>query len=232
MAFTVETWKTALTERLGQWRQCMQQGGGTSVYAFVSAMTLWPVAAALHGGDLGAVAALGGALAGVGGNLIANRLQGWKDETDAARQLTAAVATEPALREELDAMLEKLDAVARARDALPEAERQWFRETLSTELARLGHAPRYTAQLTGSGAIAQGPGAVAAGQGGIAIGGSVQGNVSLGSGGEKETRAQDELSEAEHSRILRVLEAVAQLSSATGPAVSNRDHDLYLYGKD
>jgi hypothetical protein len=123
-------------------------------------------------------------LAGVGGNLIANRLQRWKDETDAARQLTAEVATEPVLRAELDAVLEQLDAVAQARDALPAAERQWFTETLRTELTRLGNASHYTAQLTGSGAIAQGPGAVAAGQGGIAIGGSVHGNVSFRSGEE------------------------------------------------
>lgn len=187
MSLTPSTWKTAFTERLSQWRQRMQQGGVTSVYAFVSAMVLWPVAAALHGGDVGAVAALGNVLAGVGGNLIANRLQGWKDETDAARQLTAEVATEPALRAELDVVLEKLDAVAQARDALPEADRQWFTDTLRTELARLGNAARYTAQLTGSGAIAQGPGAVAAGQGGIAIGGSVQGNVSLGSDRERKS---------------------------------------------
>jgi hypothetical protein len=185
MAFTPETWKTVFTERLSHWRQRMQQGGVTSVYAFVSAMALWPVAAALHGGDVGAAVALGGVLAGVGGNLIANRLQRWQDETDAARHLTAEVATEPALRAELDAVLEKLDAVAQARDALPEAGRQWFTETLHTELIRLGNASRYSAQLTDSGAIAQGPGAVAAGQGGIAIGGSVYGNVSLGRGEER-----------------------------------------------
>src|SRR4029450_13863643 len=98
MAFTLETWKTAFTERLSQWRQRMQQGGSTSVYAFVSAMALWPVAAALHGGDLGAVAALGGLLAGVGSKLLANYLQHWKDETDAARQLTTEVTREPALQ--------------------------------------------------------------------------------------------------------------------------------------
>ena len=80
-------------------------------------------------------------------------------------------------------MLEKLDAVAQARDALPEAERQWFTEILRTELTHLGNASRYTAQLTCSGSIAQGPGAVAAGQGGVA-GGSVHGNVSPGSSGE------------------------------------------------
>jgi hypothetical protein len=45
MTFTPETWKTTFTERLSHWRQRMQQRGITSVYAFVSAMTLWPVAA-------------------------------------------------------------------------------------------------------------------------------------------------------------------------------------------
>ena len=48
----------------------------------------------------------------------------------------------------------------------------------------------------------------------------------------RETGAQDGLSEAEHTRILRVLDTVAALSAETGPPVSNRDHDHYLYGKD
>ena len=43
-----------------------------------------------------------------------------------------------------------------------------------------GTLATYSATLTGSGAIAQGPGATAAGAGGIAIGGSVQGDVSMG----------------------------------------------------
>ena len=49
---------------------------------------------------------------------------------------------------------------------------------------------------------------------------------------EREIGSKDELSEAEHTRILRVLDAVAALSAETGPPVSNRDHDRYLYGKD
>jgi len=44
--------------------------------------------------------------------------------------------------------------------------------------------------------------------------------------------AEAELSEAEHNRILHVLDAVAALSAETGPPVSNRDHDRYLYGRD
>jgi hypothetical protein len=49
---------------------------------------------------------------------------------------------------------------------------------------------------------------------------------------ERETLSHGQLSEAEHTRILRVLDGVAALSAETGPPVSNRDHDRYLYGKD
>jgi hypothetical protein len=48
----------------------------------------------------------------------------------------------------------------------------------------------------------------------------------------KESAAHQALSEAEHTGILHVLDAVAALSADTGPAVSNRDHDRYLYGND
>ena len=46
------------------------------------------------------------------------------------------------------------------------------------------------------------------------------------------TRIEAEISEAEHARILRTLDSVAALSLETGPSVSNRDHDRYLYGGD
>ena len=39
-----------------------------------------------------------------------------------------------------------------------------------------------------------------------------------------------ELSDTEHARILGVLDSVAALSLEKGLAVSNRDHDRYLYG--
>src|SRR5215475_2702781 len=47
----------------------------------------------------------------------------------------------------------------------------------------------------------------------------------------REAASNDELAEVEHTRILRVLDAVVALSSEaeTGPPVSNRDHDRYLY---
>ena len=50
----------------------------------------------------------------------------------------------------------------------------------------------------------------------------------------REAASKDQLAEVEHTRILRVLDAVVALSSeaVTGPPVSNRDHDRYLYGKN
>ena len=44
------------------------------------------------------------------------------------------------------------------------------------------------------------------------------------------TRIEAKISEVEHGRILRTLDSVAALSLETGPSVSNRDHDRYLYG--
>lgn len=41
---------------------------------------------------------------------------------------------------------------------------------------------------------------------------------------------EDELSDSEHARILATINAVTALSMEQGPAVSNRDHDQYLYG--
>jgi hypothetical protein len=49
---------------------------------------------------------------------------------------------------------------------------------------------------------------------------------------ERENDSKDELTEEEHTTILRVLNAVADLSAETGSPVSNRDHDRHIYGKD
>jgi len=51
-----------------------------------------------------------------------------------------------------------------------------------------------------------------------------------GKGRDLKTRIEAEISEAAHARILRTLNTVAALSLETGPSVSNRDHDRYLYG--
>jgi hypothetical protein len=89
----------------------------------------------------------------------------------------------------LDTILEQLQVLSQARKYLQTNDRTWFMQTLRTELEALGNLTHCEAHLTGDGAIAQGPGAVTAGQSGIAIGGSVHGNVSLGSSGQRKSQS-------------------------------------------
>ena len=46
---------------------------------------------------------------------------------------------------------------------------------------------------------------------------------------DQTTAKEVEISDAEHTRILRVLDGVATLSAETGTPVCNRDHDRSLY---
>jgi hypothetical protein len=147
MPFDLNTWKSKTHERLQDWKPRMQRAGVHSVYAFLSAATVWPVVEAARAGEWAALAALGGMAASVGSNLLANRIQSWKDEADAARQIATDVAEDPALRAELDTVLEKLEALPVAGQALAESDRQWFADTLRAELGRLGNLGRFEATL-------------------------------------------------------------------------------------
>ncbi|MGE0680806.1 MAG: hypothetical protein AB7P69_07840 [Candidatus Binatia bacterium] len=104
MPFDLTTWKATVRERLTNWRQRMQGFGVNSVYGSLCAMTLWPVVQAATGEDISAGMALGGVLSSVGTNLVANCIQGWKDEADAARDIEAELSN-PAFHTELDAIL-------------------------------------------------------------------------------------------------------------------------------
>jgi len=171
MAFDLNVWKEKVRERLRDWRPRMEQAGVSSVYAFLSAASLWPVIQAYQGGDLAAVFALANVLGNVGTNLLANRIQAWKDKSDeagVARQIAVEVAGDPDLRAELDAVLESLETLPLAGQGLSDTDREWFADTLRAEMEKLGNLPRFAATLTGyAGAIAQGPGAKAAGERGV-----------------------------------------------------------------
>jgi hypothetical protein len=185
MAFDLPTWQGRVREQLTGWRERMQHAGVTSIYHFLSAATLWPVVQAAQGGDWGAVGALGVVVAGVGSNLVADRIRGWKDEADGARQLAADLAEKPVLREELDVILQAVETLARAKEALPEADRQWFVETLQAELKQLERTGTFNIHVSGSGAVAT-DGGVAAGAGGVAVKGDVYGGVVIGGTPKKE----------------------------------------------
>ncbi len=149
MAFNLQTWRDQCKAYLKDLKQRIADRKVDSIYGTIAAAALWPVIVAFQQGDLSALVALGQVLAGVGTNLLAGGLQSWRDQAEAARDLQARIEKEPALREELDAIVEKLDAIALAKAELPEKERQWFVDTLQQELQKLGNLPRFEATLRG-----------------------------------------------------------------------------------
>lgn len=143
MLFDVETWKTALRDLFPGWRSRMERIGVLSPYAFLSAMTLYPLLQAFQRGDGTVTATLTTILAGLGSGMLASQLDKWKNEADAAFQIEQAIHTEPALRAELDVLLEKFNVFADASQILRDADRDWFVKALRDELSQLGNLPRF-----------------------------------------------------------------------------------------
>jgi len=188
MDLTLDIWKEQAAgqlRRIGDWlEQRKAQDAPYLVYGALCGLSLWPLVEAARAGQvLPVMMALGSVAAGVGGNLIAEQVQRWKDQADEA-QVAGWVAerapADPGLREALDGILERLDAVGQAQAGLSEADRRWFTATLSQEMSRLGNLPRFQATLSGPGAIAQGAGAKAVGQAGVLVEGDVHGDVVTG----------------------------------------------------
>jgi formylglycine-generating enzyme required for sulfatase activity len=139
MAFDLNEWQQKLEAILHRWKPRFIQSGNKSVYAFLSASTLWPIVEAAQGGDWGAIGVLGNVLASLGSNLLANQIQGWKDQVDAAKKIETEIEGNSDLRAELNLVLEKLNAIDVARLQLEDDDRKWFVDTLEKELNKWGH---------------------------------------------------------------------------------------------
>lgn len=172
MAFDIKAWRENLNDQLRDWRRRMKRAGVDSLYFFLASAALWPAISAYQQGDLAAFAALVQLLAGVGGNLLANVVQQFKDEKTGAQVLTETATAVPEFQAALDKALAALEVMPQAQAALAIKERDWFVDTLRAELAQLGNLNRYQAVL-GEGVIVQGDEAVVATEGGIAARGDV-----------------------------------------------------------
>ncbi|MFZ1268689.1 MAG: hypothetical protein WAU95_19710, partial [Anaerolineae bacterium] len=163
----LQVWQAATRQNLARLAGRLRQLAPGTLYGFLSATTLLPVVTAsqqaLAQGDMTTLFAVGGLLSNLGVNLVANQIQAWKDHNEAelAGELQQAAAADPAWRQELDTVLEKLDAIQTVQAALGPADRTWFGETIRQELTSLGNLPRFEAILSGVGAIAQGERATA-----------------------------------------------------------------------
>jgi formylglycine-generating enzyme required for sulfatase activity/energy-coupling factor transporter ATP-binding protein EcfA2 len=189
MAFNVEIWEERIARRTDNWKDSWEQAkaaGVSSLYAFLSAMTLWPVVEAAQQGEWAALTALGSVAVGIGGNLLADQIQFWKDETASAQQLADAAQENDEVRVALDTVLSKLNVLPKAQAGLDEDDQAWFIETLRREIERFD-SDLTIVTVTGSGAAAVGDAALAVGEGSVGVRGDVHGDVVVG-----ERRAEPE----------------------------------------
>ncbi|MCP4424425.1 MAG: NACHT domain-containing protein, partial [Chloroflexi bacterium] len=194
MELTSKTWQEKSKDKLHQITRWLKKGDAPFIaYGTVAGLSLWPLVESIAqtGEFWPAVGALYGVAGGVGGNLIAEQLQRWKDraeppdENEVIRWVQAQAEKEPQIRQSLDEILEKLDAIPLAQVELTDSDRAWFAQTLQAELKELGNLPRFAAALTltvDSGAMALGDNAIAVGARGVHVGGNMKGHIVTGDG--------------------------------------------------
>jgi len=187
----LNSWQTRVREGLQASSATIRALAPGTLYGFLAGSTLLPLVTAVNQGDLAALATLGTIAGGVGGNLIANQVQAWKDRSDAelAAELGELAAERDDWRQAIDAVMTAVETPRIVQAILSEADRDWFVRALRDELGRLGNLGHYEATLTGSGAIVQGAVAVGAGAGGVAVGGDVLGSIYMGKPTDDPTQA-------------------------------------------
>lgn len=160
------TWRTAAHANLARLASSLRRRAPDTLYGALSAAALLPVITAFSQGDYAVLATLGSVVGAVGGNLVANQIQAWRDHSqdELANDLATRTAADTAWRDALDAVLLALQAVPAVETTLVDDDKTWFAHALREELDRLGNLARYEATLSGRGAIGQGEAVVAAEQ--------------------------------------------------------------------
>ncbi len=129
-----------LRPRLTAWKDRLPTTLMHTAYTGMAAGVLWPLVAAMQGGQWDIAMALGQLLGNVGANLLSDHIKTWKDEASAAQAIDTAPAT---LRADLDKVLAALEAPRLATEALSTADRAWFERTLKENLQTLGNLTTY-----------------------------------------------------------------------------------------
>lgn len=174
MAFNLDQWQedvrkklSGFGERLAVLRKAYLP---KSVYGLLGGLSVWPLLEAAQGGELlPMMMTLGRVADGIGGNLIAEQVQRWRDASHPVDERHVAgwvtEQTENAdLREAINAIIVALDTLRVAREGLTAAEREWLRTTLQQELQEFAGHDSSVALLLEDGAVfAYGQGAKAAG---------------------------------------------------------------------
>mgnify|MGYP001158007861 CR=1 FL=1 len=143
MGFNLESWKAQIADYFKSHALLIKQAGADTLYGLLAAGALLPAIGAYQGGEVFPVMmALSELLGNIGGNLISNQIQKWKDKTDAevAREILGSIRQDANVQQALDTLLEKLEVISSAQQALSDVDKQWFLATLQAELKKINSA--------------------------------------------------------------------------------------------
>ena len=148
--FSSERWGNRIKELVEAFGRKIEQKSPHFIYGMMGGLTLWPlvegIAHATQSGQsmpLAVYTSLGTIAGGLGGNLIAEQLQRWKDRADQPTQeevstwVAETAPTNPELREALDKLITHFEVIQQTEKQLTPTDRDWFIETLQTELQKL-----------------------------------------------------------------------------------------------
>lgn len=151
----LQSWKEAAQSRIHSLAEFVTDMTSGVLYGALAASSILPLVVATQQGDLGVIGALFGVAGGVGGNLIANQIQNWKDRTEPelAAELGQLAASQPEWRDALDALLLEFEAPRVMQAVLPEADWDRFQRLLRSELEKLGNLNKYEHYFSLSGSF-------------------------------------------------------------------------------
>ena len=164
MEFTQQTWQARAGLKLGEIGHRFKAAAGRDApyvaYGTLAGLTLWPAVeqAVTIGEAWPVMGALLGIGAGIGGNLIASRIEAWTKESappteaDVIHWIVEG-AGNAELRAALDVLIERLDALPAAAAALDEAERPAFVDALRRDAAQLGNLTLIDQIMTEGGSV-------------------------------------------------------------------------------
>ncbi len=120
----LEQWKNQAQERLRTIAQTLGKMTPGMTYGALSAAAILPLVAAASAGQA-PYGELFQLLGGVGGNLLANQLQSWKDksEPEVAAEVLHHAQSNPEWTNAFDTLLEKVEALRVVQAVLSEADK-------------------------------------------------------------------------------------------------------------
>ena len=158
--FTIKEWKEKAAEKLMLFGKSLNKASANSVYAMVSAITLWPIIEAfvkipgttVVSSHLNPV--LIQVFGGVGAGLIANMIEQWRRHAkelkldDIKEELIQWINNSDQRQRQniivaLENMNKKLETLTIVNQNLDENDKQWFKKIIHEELSKIGSLNRY-----------------------------------------------------------------------------------------